>query len=114
MPALHPEGQMMSAAGATPAGGRGASIATSQKDSIKAEDIHEELNKLRVLYGPNGRRNNGLVPWGEMGRLTEMVEKLTRQRVAAPAVNRRMEDQLERLEGNGQARKGVREGEGTR
>lgn len=32
------------------------------------------------------------------GTLTEMVEKLTRQRVAAPAVNRRMEDQLERLE----------------
>ncbi len=59
----------MSVAGVTPAGGRGASIATSQKDTIKAEDIQEELNKLRVLYGPNGRRNNGLVPWGEMGRL---------------------------------------------
>ncbi len=100
MPALHPDhqGQVMSVAGVTPAGGRGASIATSQKDTIKAEDIQEELNKLRVLYGPNGRRNNGLVPWGEMGRLTEMAEKLTRQRVAAPAVNRRMEDQLERLE----------------
>ncbi len=100
MPALHPDrqGQMRSAAGATPAGGRGAITATSQKDPVKAEDIQKELHKLRVLYGPNGRRNNGLVPWGEMGSLTEMVEKLTRQRVAAPAVNQRMEDQLERLE----------------
>jgi len=33
-----------------------------------------------------------------MGRLTEMVEELTRQRVAPPALNRRMEDQLEKLE----------------
>jgi hypothetical protein len=88
----------MSVAGKTSAGGRGTRIATSQKDLINAENIHEELNDLRILYGPNGRRNHGLVPWEEMGRLTEMIQKLTRQRVAASTMNRRMEDQLERLE----------------
>jgi len=32
-----------------------------------------------------------------MRRLTEMIEKLTRQRVAASTVNQRMKNQLKRL-----------------
>jgi len=32
-----------------------------------------------------------------MKRLTEMIEKLTRQRVVASTVNRRMKNQLKRL-----------------
>ena len=57
-PALHPDrrGQIMSAAGATPAGGRGAACATSQKEQVKTEDILKELDKLRVLYGSNGQK----------------------------------------------------------
>jgi len=56
MPAPYPDrqGQIMGAAGATPAGGRGANIAPSQRDLTRTDDIQRELNKLRVLYGPNG------------------------------------------------------------
>ncbi len=74
-----------------------ASITILQKNSIKTKNIHEKLNKLRVLYELNERRNNELMLWREMKRLTEMIEKLTRQRVAALNVNRCMKNQLKRL-----------------
>ncbi len=37
------------------------SIAILQKNSIKTKNIHEKLNKLRVLYELNERRNNELM-----------------------------------------------------
>jgi len=40
---------------------REVSITTSQKNSIKTKNIHEKLNKLRVLYELNERRNNELM-----------------------------------------------------
>ncbi len=72
-------------------------IAILQKNSIKTKNIHEKLNKLRILYELNERRNNELMLWRKMKRLTEMIEKLTRQRVTALTVNRCMKDQLKRL-----------------
>ncbi len=72
-------------------------IAISQKNSIKTKNIHEKLNKLRVLYELNERRNNELMLWEKMRRLTEMIEKLMRQRVAASTVNWHMKNQLKRL-----------------
>ena len=51
----------MSAAGATPAGGRGAACATSQKEQVKTEDILKELDKLRVLYESNEQKINDFV-----------------------------------------------------
>jgi len=73
------------------------SIAILQKNSIKTKNIHEKLNKLRILYEFNKRRNNELMLWEIIKRLTKMIEKLTRQRVAALTVNRRMKNQLKRL-----------------
>ncbi len=73
------------------------SIIISQKNSIKTKNIHEKLNKLQVLYELNKCRNNKLMLWKKMRRLTKMIEKLTRQRVAASTVNQRMKNQLKRL-----------------
>ncbi len=76
---------------------RETSIIISQKNSIKMKNIHKKLNKLQVLYELNERRNNELMLWKEMRRLTEMIEKLTRQRVVTLTVNRHMKNQLKRL-----------------
>ncbi len=99
MLALHSDHQrqMMSVIDMTSASERETSIATSQKNSIKTKNIHEKLNKLQVLYELNERRNNELMLWEKMKRLTEMIEKLTRQRVAALTVNQCMKNQLKRL-----------------
>jgi len=63
MLALHSDcqKQMMSVVDATSMSEQEMSIATSQKNSIKAKNIHEKLNKLRVLYELNQRRNNELM-----------------------------------------------------
>ncbi len=63
-----------------------------QKNSVKAKDIQKKLHKLRVLYKLNKRRNNKLMLWEKMRSLTEMIKKLTRQRVAALTVNQRMKN----------------------
>ncbi len=89
--------QMMSIVNMMSASEREVSIAISQKNSIKTKDIHEKLNKLRVLYEFNERRNNELMLWEKMKRLTEMIEKLIRQCVAASTVNWCMKNQLKRL-----------------
>ena len=68
-----------------------------QKNSIKTKNIHKKLNKLQVLYEFNERRNNELMLWKEMRRLTKMIEKLTWQRIAALTVNQCMKNQLKRL-----------------
>jgi uncharacterized membrane-anchored protein YitT (DUF2179 family) len=73
------------------------SIIILQKNSIKTNNIHEKLNKLRVLYELNERRNNELMLWRKMRRLTKMIEKLTRQRVTVLTVNWCMKNQLKRL-----------------
>ncbi len=53
------------------------SIIILQKNSIKMKNIHKKLNKLQVLYELNKRRNNELMLWKEMRKLTKMIEKLT-------------------------------------
>ncbi len=68
-----------------------------QKNSIKTKDIQKKLHKLRVLYEFNERRNNELMLWEKMKSLTEMIEKLMRQRIAALTVNQCMKNQLKRL-----------------
>ncbi len=68
-----------------------------QKNSIKMKDIQKKLHKLQVLYELNKHRNNELMLWEEMKSLTEMIEKLTRQRVAASTINQRIKNQLKRL-----------------
>jgi len=72
-------------------------IAISQKNSVKTKDIQKKLHKLRVLYEFNERRNNELMLWRKMRSLTEMIEKLMHQRVAALTVNQRIKNQLKRL-----------------
>ncbi len=72
-------------------------IAILQKNSIKTKNIHEKLNKLQVLYELNKCRNNELMLWRKMRKLTKMIEKLTRQHVAALTVNQCMKNQLKRL-----------------
>ncbi len=72
-------------------------ITISQKNSVKTKDIQKKLHKLQVLYKFNERRNNELMLWEKMKILTEMIEKLTCQRVAALTVNQRMKNQLKRL-----------------
>ncbi len=89
--------QIRSIVNATSMSEREMIIAILQKNSIKTKNIHEKLNKLQVLYKLNERRNNELMLWKKMRRLTEMIEKLTRQRVAASTVNQRMKNQLKRL-----------------
>ncbi len=73
------------------------SITILQKNSIKMKNIHEKLNKLQVLYKLNECRNNELMLWKKMKRLIKMIEKLTRQRVAALIINQCMKNQLKRL-----------------
>ncbi len=72
-------------------------ITILQKNSVKTKDIQKKLHKLQVLYEFNERRNNELMLWEEMRSLTKMIEKLTRQRIAALTVNQRMKNQLKRL-----------------
>ena len=99
MLALHSDHQrqMMSIINVISVSEREMSIIILQKNSIKTKNIHEKLNKLRVLYELNERRNNELMLWEKMRRLTKMIEKLTRQRVVALTVNRCMKNQLKRL-----------------
>ncbi len=61
------------------------------------KDIQKKLHKLQVLYELNKRRNNELMLWRKMRSLTEMIEKLTCQRVIVLTVNQRMKNQLKRL-----------------
>jgi len=63
MLALHSDRQkqMMSIIDVMSASEREASITTLQKNSIKTKNIHEKLNKLRVFYELNERRNNELM-----------------------------------------------------
>ncbi len=72
-------------------------IVISQKNSVKTKNIQKKLHKLRVLYKLNERRNNELMLWEKMKSLTEMIEKLTCQRVAASTVNQRIKNKLKRL-----------------
>ena len=99
MLALHSDyqRQMRSVVDITSMSEREAIIIILQKNSIKTKNIHEKLNKLWVLYEFNERRNNELMLWEKMRRLTEMIEKLMHQRVAASTVNWRMKNQLKRL-----------------
>ena len=53
--------QMMSIVDVMSASEREVNIAILQKNSIKTKNIHEKLNKLRVLYELNERRNNELM-----------------------------------------------------
>ncbi len=88
---------MMSIINMMSASEREMNITILQKNSIKTKNIHEKLNKLQVLYEFNERRNNELMLWKKMRRLTKMIEKLTRQRVTVSTVNRCMKNQLKRL-----------------
>ncbi len=72
-------------------------IAILQKNSVKTKNIQKKLHKLQVLYELNECKNNELMLWEKMRSLTEMIEKLTRQRVAALTVNQCMKNQLKRL-----------------
>ncbi len=89
--------QMMSIVDVMSASEREVSITILQKNSIKMKNIHEKLNKLQILYEFNERRNNELMLWEKMRRLTEMIEKLMHQRVTASTVNQCMKNQLKRL-----------------
>ena len=99
MLALHSDRQrqMMSIVDVMSMSEREASITILQKNSIKTKNIHEKLNKLQVLYESNECRNNKLMLWEKMRRLTKMIEKLTHQHVAASTVNWHMKNQLKRL-----------------
>ncbi len=99
MLALHSDHQkqMMSIIDVMSASERETSITILQKNSIKTKNIHEKLNKLQVLYELNEHRNNKLMLWKKMRKLTEMIEKLMHQRVAALTVNSRMKNQSKRL-----------------
>ncbi len=72
-------------------------ITILQKNSVKMKDIQKKLHKLQVLYELNERRNNELMLWKKMRSLTEMIEKLMHQCVAALTVNQCMKNQLKRL-----------------
>jgi len=63
MLALHSDHQrqMMSIIDVMSMSEREMNIAILQKNSIKMKNIHEKLNKLRVLYEFNERRNNELM-----------------------------------------------------
>ncbi len=99
MLALHSDHQeqMMSVIDVMSISKRETSIVILQKNLIKTKNIHEKLNKLQVLYELNEHKNNKLMLWKEMRRLIKMIEKLTRQRVAASTVNWHMKNQLKRL-----------------
>ncbi len=51
-------------------------ITTLQKNSVKTKDIQKKLHKLQVLYELNECRNNELMLWKKMKRLTKMLKKL--------------------------------------
>jgi acyl-CoA synthetase (NDP forming) len=53
--------QMMSIVDMTSVSAREMNIVILQKNLIKMKNIHEKLNKLRVLYELNERRNNELM-----------------------------------------------------
>ncbi len=53
--------QMLSVIDVMSASEREMNIIILQKNSIKTKNIHEKLNKLRVLYELNERRNNELM-----------------------------------------------------
>ena len=89
--------QIMSVVDATSTSERGAIIAISQKKQIKARNILEKLNKLRVLYELNEQLINESILWEELKRVTNMIEKLTRQRVEASTRSQRMKEQLNKL-----------------
>ncbi len=89
--------QMMSIINTTSASEWKMNITILQKNLIKTKNIHEKLNKLQVLYELNKCKNNELMLWEKMKRLTEMIEKLTCQRIAALTVNQCMKNQLKRL-----------------
>ncbi len=72
-------------------------ITILQKNSVKTKDIHKKLHKLQVFYELNERRNNKLMLWKKMKSLTEMIEKLMCQCIAASTVNQHMKNQLKRL-----------------
>ncbi len=72
-------------------------ITILQKNSIKTKNIQKKLHKLQVLYEFNEHRNNELMLWRKMRSLTEMIEKLTCQRVIASTINHHMKNQLKRL-----------------
>ncbi len=99
MLALHSDHQeqLRSVVNVTSTSEREMIIAISQKNSVKTKDIQKKLHKLRVLYEFNERRNNELMLWEKMKSLTEMIEKLMHQHVAALTVNQRMKNQLKRL-----------------
>jgi len=63
MLALHSDRQeqMMSVINMMSASEREANIAILQKNSIQTKNIHKKLNKLRVLYELNERKNNELM-----------------------------------------------------
>ncbi len=63
MLALHSDNQrqMMSIINVMSVSERKMTITILQKNSIKMKNIHEKLNKLRVLYELNERRNNKLM-----------------------------------------------------
>ncbi len=89
--------QMMSIINTTSASEWKMNITILQKNLIKTKNIHEKLNKLQVLYELNKCKNNELMLWEKMKKLTEMIEKLTCQRIAALTVNQCMKNQLKRL-----------------
>ena len=89
--------QMMSIINTTSASEWKMNITILQKNLIKTKNIHEKLNKLQVLYELNKCKNNELMLWEKIKRLTEMIEKLTCQRIAALTVNQCMKNQLKRL-----------------
>ncbi len=72
-------------------------ITILQKNSVKTKDIQKKLHKLQVLYELNKRRNNELMLWRKMKSLTEMIEKLMHQCIAASTINQHIKNQLKRL-----------------
>ncbi len=99
MLALHSDRQeqMMNVVDVMSASEREMNITILQKNSIKMKNIHEKLNKLQVLYEFNECRNNKLMLWRKMRRLTKMIKKLMHQHVVASTVNWCMKNQLKRL-----------------
>ena len=89
--------QMMSIINVTSMNERKINIAILQKNSIKTNNIHKKLNKLQVFYEFNECKNNKLMLWKKMRRLTKMIKKLMHQRIAALTVNQCMKNQLKRL-----------------
>ena len=81
--------QIMSVVDATSTSERDAICAISQKKQIIIDDILKKLNKLRLLYEFNEQIINVFVFWEKMKRLRNMIDELTRQRVAKSTTNQR-------------------------